>query len=470
MKSGKRANRDRLEEWMRTLNNQRAAESDLRFFSLSPKCIALLHILHNELRRVGHREFKTLVLVQRRKVAEMVSVLINQSPLPIVSDFLISSVSKGGAMNAKMTSSQQRDHLSRFHITDSSDEDRIDVLVATSLLEEGLDIPSCKLVVKFNDTLSSKQDVQCKGRARHRNSRYIHIIHENDEERATRRLKRYKEFQTEILRNGTSESKECKESKESMESTNCSISHISNLSNSSDSGDSVLNPRTFGRGLFVEISGAFLVEKNAYNKLHEIYNRFDRNLNCNVPWESFAVSPFSKHNFEQSVYSGICGLWKVHLDHAAKQKKVADSMRDQYRWRVRRVRDSDDKMEGTLYITNMEYEAALEQFRSDLREQRRDRSESAQRAQSPPIPSVLAMGHLQYHSVNVVNVEWLESAGTSSLDNEVGKVSGRWSGEIAKDRNSIAFSLENGMRMMTMSRISNVSMANQDPNAFACTC
>ena len=107
---------------MQTLNNQRAVESELGYLSLSPKCIALLHVLLNEVNRVGHDEFKTLVLVQRRKVAQILSVLINQSPLPIMADYLISSVSKGGAMNAKMTSSQQKDHLSRFHITDSNDE------------------------------------------------------------------------------------------------------------------------------------------------------------------------------------------------------------------------------------------------------------------------------------------------------------------------------------------------------------
>ena len=99
----KRSNRDRLEQRMRSINNQRAIESGLRYFSLSPKCIALLNVLQNKVHRVGNDNFKTLVLVQRRKVAQILSVLINQSPLSIVADYLISSVSKGGAMNAKMT-------------------------------------------------------------------------------------------------------------------------------------------------------------------------------------------------------------------------------------------------------------------------------------------------------------------------------------------------------------------------------
>ncbi len=59
-------------------------------------------------------------------------------------------------MNAKISSPQQKDRLNRFYITDDSDDDRIDILVATSLLEEGLYVPSCKLVIKFNETVSSK--------------------------------------------------------------------------------------------------------------------------------------------------------------------------------------------------------------------------------------------------------------------------------------------------------------------------
>ncbi len=37
-----------------------------------------------------------------------------------------------------------------------------------------------------------------KGRVRHRKSRYIHLIHENDERRQTEKLKNYKKFQINV--------------------------------------------------------------------------------------------------------------------------------------------------------------------------------------------------------------------------------------------------------------------------------
>ena len=368
-------------------------------------------------------------------------------------------------IDCEFRSSQQKDHLSRFHITDLHDEDRIDVLVATSLLEEGLDIPSCKLVVKFNDTLSSKQDVQCKGRARHRNSRYIHIIHKDDEERATLRLKQYKEFQAEI---GSVNRGQKALDTLNTHSTPCSGG--GGDEKEEDTVPDVFDAKSFPRGLFVESSGAFMAEKNAYNKLHEIYNRFDRDLHCNVPWESFAVSPFSKHNFEQTVHSGICGLWRVQQEDIQLLNRFNLSLqttkRDQCRLRVRRVKESDDSMEGTFYVTNSGYEAALEQFRSDRRERHHRNGRSVHhRAESPPLPDVIGTVHIQYDDVSTVKVQWI----VTDDDDDDEKVPDPFTGTISEDRNLMTFSMDSGSGM-TVHRISNVPMLNEDPNSFACNC
>lgn len=47
------------------------------------------------------------------------------------------------------------------------------VLVSTSLCEEGFDIPDCNLVVSFQEPLSITSIIQAKGRARRPNSRYF---------------------------------------------------------------------------------------------------------------------------------------------------------------------------------------------------------------------------------------------------------------------------------------------------------
>ncbi|GBN04632.1 Endoribonuclease Dicer [Araneus ventricosus] len=59
-------------------------------------------------------------------------------------------------------------------------EKRLNVLVATRVLEEGIDIRQCNLVVRFDLPDDYRSYVQSKGRARAKNSNYVLLIKEND--------------------------------------------------------------------------------------------------------------------------------------------------------------------------------------------------------------------------------------------------------------------------------------------------
>ena len=56
------------------------------------------------------------------------------------------------------------------------------VLVATSVIEEGLDVRKCNLVVRFNGIGNYRQYAQSKGRARCSSSKFIVMTPENMEE------------------------------------------------------------------------------------------------------------------------------------------------------------------------------------------------------------------------------------------------------------------------------------------------
>ena len=66
-----------------------------------------------------------------------------------------------------MTSSKQEKILKRFR------EGEFNVLVGTSVIEEGLDVRKCSLVVKFDGVDNYREYVQSKGRARAENSKYV---------------------------------------------------------------------------------------------------------------------------------------------------------------------------------------------------------------------------------------------------------------------------------------------------------
>jgi endoribonuclease Dicer len=58
----------------------------------------------------------------------------------------------------------------------------INCLFATSVAEEGLDIPDCNLVIRFDLYTTLIQYIQSRGRARHGNSRYIHMYEEGNQD------------------------------------------------------------------------------------------------------------------------------------------------------------------------------------------------------------------------------------------------------------------------------------------------
>jgi endoribonuclease Dicer len=60
----------------------------------------------------------------------------------------------------------------------------INCLFATSVAEEGLDIPDCNLVIRFDLYTTLIQYIQSRGRARHANSRFIHMCEDRNEDHA----------------------------------------------------------------------------------------------------------------------------------------------------------------------------------------------------------------------------------------------------------------------------------------------
>lgn len=68
-----------------------------------------------------------------------------------------------------MSSSNQIATVARFN------EGAFRVMVATSVAEEGLDIQACNLVIRMDGTSTAKSLIQSRGRARHKDSRYVLI-------------------------------------------------------------------------------------------------------------------------------------------------------------------------------------------------------------------------------------------------------------------------------------------------------
>lgn len=74
------------------------------------------------------------------------------------------------------------------------------LLVATAVVEEGMDVPSCNLVVRFDFPADFRSYVQSKGRARARRSLYVMMVGQEDRESSTINLANYVSIEQDLLK------------------------------------------------------------------------------------------------------------------------------------------------------------------------------------------------------------------------------------------------------------------------------
>ncbi|EWC48641.1 hypothetical protein DRE_01863 [Drechslerella stenobrocha 248] len=162
-----------LKEARKIIETHKFEEPELNLDTFSPKLYVLLHFLVNSFQE--HPDYKCIIFVTRRYTAQCIEVILTK----IFKQYGMDQAIRLGILvgtsgfqlgNDSMTFRAQTLALHRFR------KGNLNCLVATSVAEEGLDVPDCNLVIRFDLYGTMIQYIQSRGRARHNTSTYIHMV------------------------------------------------------------------------------------------------------------------------------------------------------------------------------------------------------------------------------------------------------------------------------------------------------
>ena len=140
--------------------------------SLSPKVLLLHHYLQLIFEKPN--DTRCIIFVEERYTARLLGEVFRQIGSSHMRLDLLMGTRKGELGDVKFSFRQQIMTLIKFK------KGELNCLVATSIAEEGLDIPDCNLVIRFDLYKTLIQYIQSRGRARHKNSKYVHMVEEGN--------------------------------------------------------------------------------------------------------------------------------------------------------------------------------------------------------------------------------------------------------------------------------------------------
>ncbi|KAF8722027.1 hypothetical protein HU200_022652 [Digitaria exilis] len=131
-----------------------------------------VHFLIKSLLEYRHmQDLRCIVFVER-----VITSIILESLLSTIHQMSGWSVRYMAGKNCGL----QQSSNTRMEIIDSFRRGKVHLIIATQILEEGLDVPSCNLIICFDQPKTVRSFIQSRGRARKLNSHYVLLVQRGD--------------------------------------------------------------------------------------------------------------------------------------------------------------------------------------------------------------------------------------------------------------------------------------------------
>ncbi|CAG8495182.1 4853_t:CDS:2 [Diversispora eburnea] len=136
---------------------------------LSPKVMQLVKIL--DCFKSSSENFCGIVFVERRQTANVLDLLIKEiGSLDFIKPGVLIGHGSSEEGDLQMKYKEQNKKIGFFR------DGKINLLIATNVAEEGLDIQPCNVVIRFDFFNTLRAYIQSRGRARRKDSKYIVMI------------------------------------------------------------------------------------------------------------------------------------------------------------------------------------------------------------------------------------------------------------------------------------------------------
>ncbi|XP_039045031.1 endoribonuclease Dicer homolog 2-like [Hibiscus syriacus] len=129
------------------------------------------------------KDIRCIIFVQRVLTTIVLQSLLSEL-LPKYSSWKAKYIAGTSSGLLNQTRTKQNDIVEEFR------KGMINIIVATSILEEGLDVQSCNLIIRFDPSSNICSFIQSRGRARMQNSDYLLMV-ESGDSRTLSRLQEY---------------------------------------------------------------------------------------------------------------------------------------------------------------------------------------------------------------------------------------------------------------------------------------
>ncbi|XP_065211451.1 endoribonuclease Dicer-like [Planococcus citri] len=152
----------------------------VKVIEIEKNCAEKLSYLLTQLKNLTPSD-KCIVFVQRRMTAkilsEIIKIFFKEMKIKLAVDHMIGS----SAHPLRNSRDDAHDKKSNQRVMEEFRCGKINVLVASNVLEEGIDMPDCNAVFMYDFPKTFRSYVQSKGRARRADSSYVLLMDEEDE-------------------------------------------------------------------------------------------------------------------------------------------------------------------------------------------------------------------------------------------------------------------------------------------------